>query len=308
MPPSRDFIKTWRIQNTGSCTWNQDYTFVFVAGDRMYGDGIRFTKQVLPGQTVEIPIEMVTPDVSGNYIGYWMLRMNNLEFGYGKNDKPFTVAVKVMDPPQGTIFTFVNGACTALWKNSSKKTLPCPGKIGNPAGFVTKSSNVELENGVSYTSGLWTHPQFGYGRGGGACNYGEKPMFQFDPPIYYVPNERCTTYTNPSSSTPQQGVIFGTFPAILIRSGDYLQINAIGCQYDFPDCDVKFEIYYQVNGGKAQLLLEEYQVYDGSILTGINVNLSSFDSKYLTFTFYTTGLAKTSQNAAMWIQPQITHP
>jgi hypothetical protein len=306
MPPSQEFIKTWRIKNVGSCTWNRDYALVFVAGDRMYGEGVRFTKQVSPGQTVEVPIEMITPNTSGNYIGYWMLRVGSLEFGYGKNDKPFTVALKVMNPPQGTIFSFINGACTAIWRNSSKRILPCPGKIGSPTGFVTKSSNPELENGISYTSGLWTHPQFGYGSGGGACNYGDKPIFRFDPPIIYVPNEECTSYTN--QSTPQQGVIFGTFPAILIRSGDRFQINAIGCQYDFPECDVKFEVYYQVNGGNAQLLLEEYQEYDGTVLTGVNVDLSSFANKYLTFTFYVTGLAKTSQNAAMWIQPQITHP
>jgi hypothetical protein len=307
MPPSKEFVKTWRIQNTGSCTWDDDYAFVFIAGDRMYGEGVRFTK-VLPGQIIDVPIVMITPDISGNYIGYWVLSVDNFEFGYGKNDKPFTVAVKVMSSPQGTIFSFTNGACTALWKNSTKKALPCPGKVGNPAGFVTMTSNPELENSVSYPSGLWTHPQFGYGGGGRACNYGEKPMFQFDPPMVYVPNERCTTYTNSSPLTPQQGVIFGTFPAILIRSGDRLQIDAIGCKYDFPECDVKFEVYYQVNGGKASQLLEEYQKYDGTILTGVDLNLSAFANDYLTFTFYVTGLAKTSQNAAMWIQPQIIHP
>jgi hypothetical protein len=306
MPTNKEFIKTWRIQNTGSCTWDNNYAFVFIAGDRMYGEGVRFSR-VLPGETIEVPVTMITPDVSGNYIGYWALRVGNLEFGYGKNDKPFTVAVKVMSSPQGTIFNFVNGACTAIWKNSSKKTLPCPGKVGNPAGFVAKTSNPELENSVSYPSGLWTHPQFGYGRRDQVCNYGEKPIFRFDPPIEYVPNERCTSKTT-SSTAPQQGVIYGTFPAILIRSGDRLQIDAMGCKYDFPECNVKFEIYYQVNGGKANQLLEEYQQYDGTVLTGVDINLSSFAGDYLNFTFYVTGLAKSSQNAAMWIQPQIVHP
>jgi hypothetical protein len=237
-----------------------------------------------------------------------LLSSDEEEFGYGKNDKPFTVALKVETIPQGTIFDFVDSACTALWKNSSKKTLPCPGKVGNPAGFVVKKSNPELENGLTYSAGLWTHPQFGYGGSSGACNYGEQPIFRFDPPMYYVPNDACTSYSKPPPNQPQQGVIFGTFPAIIIRSGDYLQIDAIGCQYDFPECNVKFEVYYQVNDGKAQLLLEETQVYDGTIMTGINLDLSAFAGKYLSFTFYVTGLAKTNQNAAMWIKPRITHP
>ncbi len=33
--PGAEFTKVWRLRNAGSCTWDTDYSLVFVSGDRM---------------------------------------------------------------------------------------------------------------------------------------------------------------------------------------------------------------------------------------------------------------------------------
>lgn len=43
------FIKTWRLQNTGTCTWNTDYQFVKVSGDAIIG---------VPGDAIALPITL----------------------------------------------------------------------------------------------------------------------------------------------------------------------------------------------------------------------------------------------------------
>ncbi|MCJ7701395.1 MAG: NBR1-Ig-like domain-containing protein [Anaerolineales bacterium] len=69
------FVKTWQVQNSGTCTWTAEYAVVFSSGDQMEGE----TPQSLaiaavePGKMVEISVEMTAPDSLGEYIGYWRM-------------------------------------------------------------------------------------------------------------------------------------------------------------------------------------------------------------------------------------------
>ena len=68
------FGKTWRVQNTGSCTWTTAYQMIFTSGDHMSGpDSINLTSTVYPGQTIDVSAEMRAPSESGTYTGYWRL-------------------------------------------------------------------------------------------------------------------------------------------------------------------------------------------------------------------------------------------
>jgi hypothetical protein len=80
--PGDPFRKTWKIYNSGNCTWNEDYEFIHVSGKRMGGDDISLNKEVDPGEYVKISIDMVAPDDDGIYKGYWrMVNDNGDEFG-----------------------------------------------------------------------------------------------------------------------------------------------------------------------------------------------------------------------------------
>ncbi len=78
MNPGQEFVKTWRIKNTGTCTWTRGYQIMWSYGDnRMGGQATALTDDVLPGAEVEISLILKAPTVAGTYNGYWILRNNN---------------------------------------------------------------------------------------------------------------------------------------------------------------------------------------------------------------------------------------
>ncbi len=69
------FTKTWRLQNGGTSTWTTDYDLVFIGGEQMGGaDAVALPRQVGPGETVEVSIDLIAPNTSGPQRGDWILR------------------------------------------------------------------------------------------------------------------------------------------------------------------------------------------------------------------------------------------
>jgi len=81
------FVKTWRISNAGSCTWNSSYKFIFSSGSSLSApSSVNLPNSVAPGHTVDISVSMVTPTSNGTYTGYWMLESDSgAIFGVGLN-------------------------------------------------------------------------------------------------------------------------------------------------------------------------------------------------------------------------------
>ena len=72
--PGERFRKTWRVKNTGNCTWTSDYSFVYVSGDQMSGRNISVPAVVQPGQVVDLSVDLIAPNGNGTYRGYWQMR------------------------------------------------------------------------------------------------------------------------------------------------------------------------------------------------------------------------------------------
>lgn len=78
MNPGQEFVKTWRVKNTGTCTWTRGYQIMWSYGDnRMGGQATALSSEVLPGAEAEISLLLKAPLSSGTYSGYWVLRNNN---------------------------------------------------------------------------------------------------------------------------------------------------------------------------------------------------------------------------------------
>lgn len=83
------FTKTWRLKNTGSCTWTAAFSAIWVQGDLMEADSVVpfTTKDIFPGEYALISVNMKAPG-EGHYKGYWMLRSaDGIVFGVGTNGK-----------------------------------------------------------------------------------------------------------------------------------------------------------------------------------------------------------------------------
>ena len=76
--PGQAFRKGWRIQNTGTCTWDSNYDFVYVRGSsplaRMGGLPTPVRGTVPPGQMYDMYVDLVAPAVPGIYQAFWSMR------------------------------------------------------------------------------------------------------------------------------------------------------------------------------------------------------------------------------------------
>jgi hypothetical protein len=82
MTPGQDFVKTWKVRNTGSCTWGTGYTAIFAYGEKMSGVAEPLTGAVAPGEETEISVRLQAPTNTGEYSSVWrMANASNVPFG-----------------------------------------------------------------------------------------------------------------------------------------------------------------------------------------------------------------------------------
>jgi len=92
------FRKTWRVKNIGTSTWTPSYSLLFYSGNQMSGpSSVPLAKDVKPGETVDLSIDLVSPANLGQYTGYWILRNSvGQNFGVGPtNNQSIFVIINV---------------------------------------------------------------------------------------------------------------------------------------------------------------------------------------------------------------------
>ncbi len=195
-----NFTKTWRIQNVGICSWTPAYALVFISGDGMGAPtAVSLPGNVNPGDTVDISVNMTTPNSNGHYIGYWKLRnASGILFGIGADTSgAFWVDVNVSGPVY-TAYDFTANYCDATWDNNSVN-LPCPGSQGDSRGYVIELDHPVMESGKTEDkAGLLAVPEHAW-----------------------------------------NGLIRGTYPAFKVQNGDHFrarvncQYRAYSCDVFF---------------------------------------------------------------------------
>jgi hypothetical protein len=102
------FLKSWRLRNMGTCTWDAGYTMFFAGGHRLEAvDAQPLPGVVAPGQEVDLTVAMTAPQLDGNYRGEWLLMdTSGQAFGIGPDGlSPFWVSIVVgagSDPSKAT--------------------------------------------------------------------------------------------------------------------------------------------------------------------------------------------------------------
>ncbi|MDK1081892.1 MAG: NBR1-Ig-like domain-containing protein [Anaerolineae bacterium] len=82
MIPGQDFVKTWMIRNTGSCTWGTSYSVIYAYGEKMGGIAEPLITAVTPGEEIEISVRFKAPTAVGLYSSTWrMTSAANSPFG-----------------------------------------------------------------------------------------------------------------------------------------------------------------------------------------------------------------------------------
>lgn len=87
MRPSNPFTKTWRFKNIGAVSWGKGVKLVFVPGNqkgfeskKMQGPDSVDVPDVKPGKTVDVSVDLVSPEAMGQHRSYWRLQLGNGEW------------------------------------------------------------------------------------------------------------------------------------------------------------------------------------------------------------------------------------
>lgn len=245
LEPGEEFTKTWRLRNTGTCTWNTNYAIVFDHGDSMDGpaSAALTTGSVAPGETIDVSVVLKAPESAGTYQGYWMLRNPaGQTFGLGdEGDKNFWVKVKV-EPLSGITYDFNVHAKLATWVGSgggSAAEVPFGGADDDPAGVAKIKDDFLMENGKTSGKALVTGPK-----------------------------------------KTDDGRITGTFPSYTIEDKDHFKAK-LGFLQNCGNGQVIFQFGFK-EGGNVQILKEWNKVCDG-ILIHVDIDLSAYKGKEVQF-------------------------
>ncbi len=76
LAPGAPFVKTWRVKNDGTCTW-ENYLLIFAAGEQMSGPASVKVNTTPPGATVDVSVNLVAPTAPGQHKGGWRFQATN---------------------------------------------------------------------------------------------------------------------------------------------------------------------------------------------------------------------------------------
>lgn len=100
------FVKTWRIKNNGTCTWDGRYHLVHAGGPVLGAvvETLQMPATVAPGQTVDLSLTMLAPVTPGAYQSDWKLETpQGSFFGVGSSSAPLWVKIQVISGQSSTI-------------------------------------------------------------------------------------------------------------------------------------------------------------------------------------------------------------
>lgn len=73
MVPGKQFTKTWRVRNSGSCAWDTGFKFNFTGGEAMGGSSVTLNSAVQPGKETDLSVSLTAPSSAGTYRGNWRM-------------------------------------------------------------------------------------------------------------------------------------------------------------------------------------------------------------------------------------------
>jgi hypothetical protein len=264
LSPGMYFSKTWRLKNTGSCTWTTAYDLVFINGDLLGGP----TEQALPGnvapgQIIDLTVNLTAPARNGFFRGFWRLRdASGTLFGLGRKSGSFYVDIQVQEPQSKYPFDFVASYCSAQWSSGAGR-LPCQGSSDDSRGSVQRIDKPTLESG-------------------------------------YVDDE-AVLRMQPQMIT--DGVIRGKFPAFRVENGHFF-VAVIGCAYKATNCDVNFQLAYQIDNGSIETLATWHEVYDESFRP-VEIDLSGLRGNDVNLILTVQANGASTQDIAQWLAPRV---
>jgi len=276
--PSDTFIKTWRLRNSGTCTWTSAYRLVFMGGsDLSSPESIPLPASVAPGQEIDLSLTLRAPSRTGTFQAYWLLQdPSGRRFGVGLDADRFIwvkiragalpvtpTATPVSTTIPGSALDFVAGACSAQWVGPNGP-LPCFAVEDSSGGSVGILTRPRLEDGsLSSLPALRILP-----------GLADRPIQGLYPDYYVLPGDRFQT--------------------------------SVSCEQGADLCSVLFEFAYQDEGGAEHLLWTFGEFQDGRYFS-LDLDLSPLAGQNAGFILRVSPLGSSQGDRVLWVGPRIVH-
>lgn len=166
--PGSAFVKTWAIQNSGTCNWGGGYNAVLVGGESFNAASPQAVPAANPGSIINISINMVAPTTPGAHSSVWQLQASNGVLFGTKFDAVITVpGSPTARPPTPVPPTAQPSGCSGTPAFSGFSANPltiAPGQISTLSwGPVSNANAVYLTTpsgtqGVGSPGGLQVQP------------------------------------------------------------------------------------------------------------------------------------------------------
>lgn len=151
LTPGEEFTKTWKLENTGTCTWNSGYSLIFSSGYEMSGSSTGIDQTVNPGKKANVSVDLVAPDSEGTYYGYWTLE-DQYGYTFGATVYVEIVVAESTSTPTATP-TSMPATATPTASPSATPTA-APTKTSTPAPTSTPTSTPVSTSTVVATATL----------------------------------------------------------------------------------------------------------------------------------------------------------
>ena len=272
MVPGQQFTKTWRLKNSGTCSWTSGYSVVFDSGEAMGAPASSqlTTGTIAPGEVIDVSLDLKAPIDPGTYRGDFKLRNSDGKvFGLGEKSSPFFVEIRVQDL-SGVMLDFIALAEDAVWGGGTGTinytlpgdfSLPYGGPVAGTEAYVTTHKNVKLEDGRNSGSILETRPE-------------------------------------------NNGYIIGRYPAYLVGAGDKITAKIGFLAEEGGGCgvgDVQFQVNYTLGDDLSSMTsLGSWNEKCDGAFRKIKIDLSGLVGKTVRFYLIVSANGEATDDKAIW--------
>jgi len=262
--PGQTFTKIWRIKNNGTCTWSTSYSLVFSSGERMGGS----SPQALSANIR--PGETIDLSVS--------LTAPTADGKYRSSWK--------LRNASGSDFG-LGSRSSAFYADIEVKS--------SPSGYALDFTNSYCAAEWSSGSGTLSCP----GTDGDSKGF----VLRVDGMVLETgtKDDEAGLVMQPQAIT--DGVIRGKYPVYRVKDGEHFKALVM-CASTADNCDVKFQLDYQIGSDAIQTLGTWNEINDEKYRS-VDVDLSGLVGKDVKFILTVMANGAMNQDRAQWLSPRI---
>ncbi len=248
-----EFVKTWRIKNVGTCTWD-GYKLVFAGGSILNAALSNPMPVVKPDELANISVKLTSPIEGGAYTGLWHFENNNgKRFGTNSNGQDYIwVKIGVTIYPTGstapgvTKLTASANCVTQTKPNFINQVLDLINKVRVTGGMKPLVLNAQLSAAAQVHSEDMACKNFTSHVGSDGSSWNDRVKRAGYPLAYASEN---IFYGDPTFADPAGAVNWWVNSPVHFANMTSTKVTEIGIGYAFYPQST-YQGYYTVNFAK----------------------------------------------------------